>query len=62
MREFPGADKIKGMLSEGFLGCKKREISKLDLLKEIYNLEFQKADLLYNLKNGLEKEDFDEKQ
>ena len=62
MRDFPGTDKIKGNLSEGFLSCKKRQVSKFDLLKEIYDLELQKADLLFNLQNGLEKEDFDEKQ
>jgi len=63
MSEVAGTpENVFGEVKEGFLGCKKRKVSKRDLLKEIYDLEFERATLLFNLQKNLEKEDFDEKQ
>lgn len=39
MRDVPGAEYLVATSHEGFLYKKERQISKLDILKEIYNLE-----------------------
>jgi len=56
------AKSLRAEVSEGFLGLSKRQVTKYDLLKQLYDLEFFRAKLLYDLQRGVEKEDFDEKQ
>jgi hypothetical protein len=62
MSAFEEAKSICADVSQGFLGLSKRQVTKYDLLKELYDLEFSRAKLLNDLQRGVEKEDFDEKQ
>ena len=51
---------VHAEVSEGFLGLSKRQVTKYDLLKQLYDLEYSRANLLNDLQKGVEKEDFDE--
>ena len=62
MSPFEEAKLIQAEVSEGFLGLFKRQVTKYDLLKQLYDLELSRANLLNDLQRGVEKEDFDEKQ
>ena len=62
MSPFEDAKLVHAEVSEGFLGLSKRQVTKYDVLKQLYDLEVSRAKLLKDLQSGVEKEDFDEKQ